>query len=354
MATVATTTTTAPSQPHRRRAGRRVVSPSFDLSCRNMPGDPPRTIARHGRSNARGCLPMLKRTVISLLLAVLAAGVAACRDDSGSKPPVVGKRQAGSVPNVIGDAQGANGPVTGSDGSTEGVPVTAQPKPDESKIVRFDNGVACYLDTDDDRVEVEAKVISGQSRPLEFLVVTPSGADHEALLLMHGRAWDLKQGLELLGLREGKRKLRYRGDPDQPDGAPVDIEVHWKAADGKLRVSPIGDWVWNIKTGKPMEKSHWVFTGSLTFPDTGRIAEPLQADAVGNVIAIWRDPSCVIDNPRPSATDDQNWYPNAYANIPSAGTPVTLVFRPTTLPVPADGQTEDDKRPQGDGAKPNG
>lgn len=264
-------------------------------------------------------------TRLAALIMLLPLLTASCGDGGKAPEKHTPRKPAVSAPGI---ASGAAAPAANGGTPKPSDDTQSQPATDETHIVRFDNGIAVYLDTDDDRVEVEAKVISGQSRPLEFLVVTPSGADHEALLFMHGRATDLKHGLELLGLREGARKLRFRGDPDQPDGAPIDIQVRWKGTGGRTQTAPIGDWVLNAQTGKPMERSHWVFTGSITFPDTGRVAEALQAEAVGNVIAIWRDPSCVIDNPRESATDDRNWFPNAAAGIPPAMTPVTLVIRP--------------------------
>jgi hypothetical protein len=195
-------------------------------------------------------------------------------------------------------------------------------------LVRFDSGITAVINEPDERVEAECAMISGQSRPLEFLIVTEGGSAHEALLQLTGRAYYLKQAMELIGLKEGTKKLAYRGDPTMPDGAPISLSVRWRDRTGAIRENPIEDWVLNGLTKTAMERGPWVFTGSVTRFREDLNQDVFYADEVGNVVAIWRDPSCVIDNPRTSATDDKVWATNTRASMPTAGSRVVLIVRP--------------------------
>lgn len=201
-----------------------------------------------------------------------------------------------------------------------------QPIAQEKHVIRFDGGVEVFIEGNE-RVEVAAKVLGGQLRPLEYLVVTQAGASHEALFRVDCDGYDLHQGLELIGLPAGKKKLAFRGDPTLPDGAPVDVTVEWGEGKDK-KTHPVEDWIFNIRTNKVLERGPWTFTGSVSEfrEDVGR--EIYLADQLGNIMAVWRDPSCVVNNPRASATDDKAFAPTQTEGlIPPPGTEVKLVFR---------------------------
>jgi len=286
---------------------------------------------------------LLGKSLAIVLAAVCLGGVAlsSCNDPSpksGNKPQpnAIGKTKPTPAPSTESETKKPN-----PDGSAPSIvpPVDVRPvePPTPSRPlapgdrIEFEDGIVAVVDSEDERVEVDAVVISGQSRPLEYLVVTAAGKDHEALLSIAGRPSDLKQALELIKLREGTRKQLERGDPRTPEGAPVSIDVMWTDAEGIGRVAPLDSWVWNVELDRVMEPYHWVFGGSIELARAGAPDGVLAADGYGNVVAIWRDPACVIDNPRPSAIDDKNWVPNPRAKIPHAGSRVTLVFRPTVV-----------------------
>jgi hypothetical protein len=214
-------------------------------------------------------------------------------------------------------------------GQSSPPPTVVEPFPETpaDQRVTFDNGVVAHLGQDP-RVEAEVILLSGQGRPLEYLVVTESGNHHEALLKLMGTAGDLKQAIELLGLREGETKLRYRGDPRVPQGAKVRLDVRWLSQTRELVEQPVEDWVWWAKTGHSMTRGPWIFTGSISQFREDLNVDILQADAGGNVVAIFRDPACLIDNPRPEGTDEMYWYVNRAARLPRPGTPITLIIRP--------------------------
>ena len=206
------------------------------------------------------------------------------------------------------------------------------PKPttveQDKNIVRFDNGVTVYLEKDE-RVEAEAEMLGGQSRLLEFLAVTSSGPVHEALLRIYGKAYDIHQGLELLGLKCGTKKLEFRGDPADPDGPKVDVSVKFKDKDGKKQETPIHEWLYNVETKKPMEAGPWIFTGSISEFREELNRDIYLADQMSTVIALWHDPSCLLDNPREGGARADVYAPNQQAGaMPAPRSVVQLVFRP--------------------------
>ncbi|NUQ33685.1 MAG: hypothetical protein HUU29_01915 [Planctomycetaceae bacterium] len=206
----------------------------------------------------------------------------------------------------------------------EAKPITVEQRKD---VVRFDNGVTVFLEGDE-RIEVEAQVLGGQTRLLEFLVVGAGGPVHEALFVAGARARDLHQGLELLGLRCGQKKLRFRGDDQTPDGPAVDIAVQWKDKDGKAESCPVEDWLYDTIDDAKVARGPWTFTGSLSEfrDDLGR--EIYAADTRDSIVGLWRDPSCVIDNPREHGAIPDVYIPNPEAGLlPPPQTVVTLVFR---------------------------
>lgn len=218
-------------------------------------------------------------------------------------------------------------------GAEPGVqPIKRDPVPVKVKqdtgVVRFDDGVTVFLDDKDPRVEVDGELLGGQSRPLEFLIVTSAGACHEALIRMFGKAYDLRQGLELLGLKEGLPKLAGRGDPNQPIGPKVDIALRWKNETGKEQTCPIEDWVFDTRQNKPMERGPWIFSGSVTQFREDLNRETFLADLLGNVVATWHDPTCVIDNPRVGGVDPMTYRVHVENELlPAEQSPVTLVIR---------------------------
>lgn len=211
-------------------------------------------------------------------------------------------------------------------------PKAGIPEEMQDKVVEFDGELRVFIGVEDERVEFNAELLGGQSRPLEYLIVTYAGKTHEALLRIDCSAYDLKQAMELLLFKEGEKKLSHRGDSSMPDGELIDIHVVWRDPKGSVKVNRIEDWVSNRMTRKDMVRGPWVFTGSLERVDEQLGRTVFLADEVGNVAAIWRDPHCVIDNPRDSATDDMAYIVKADPTImPPAFSTVRVVVRRHTF-----------------------
>src|SRR5690606_3687825 len=62
----------------------------------------------------------------------------------------------------------------------ESGPVT--PVEQDLTQLKFDHGVRVFLEGKDPRVEAKGMLLSGQSRPLEYLIIGPGGPAHESLI----------------------------------------------------------------------------------------------------------------------------------------------------------------------------
>ncbi len=211
---------------------------------------------------------------------------------------------------------------------------SVQPPPaqGEADYVSFEGGLRAY--PADRRVELDAQLLSEQSRPLEYLLVAPGGATHESLFTAIAKGEHLKRALEVIGLREGEIKRMGRGYLDKPVGDRVKISVRFKHAEtGKETVVRVEEWLWDYRLDAKPEPVGWIYNGSYEQykPDLNRSL--VEADLKGNLIGLWRDASCVLDNDRETGKVSDYYSPNPKApGIPSPknGVPadVTLIFEP--------------------------
>lgn len=202
----------------------------------------------------------------------------------------------------------------------------------DAEYVSFEGGLRVYPAKR--QVEMDAVMLSEQTRPLEFLVVSPGGATHEALFATSARGEHLKRGLEIVGLSESTEKRTGRGYFEKPKGDRVKISVRFKHADtGEQTTVRVEEWLTDFRLKEKPEPVGWVFTGSFEQykPDLNRSI--FEADLKGNIVALWRDSSCVLDNDRESGMHSDVYSPNPNApGIPRAerGQParVVLIFEP--------------------------
>jgi hypothetical protein len=210
------------------------------------------------------------------------------------------------------------------------------PKPpqDEAEYISFEGGLVVW--PEENRVELKAALLGSQSRALEFLLVAPGGANHEALFQTGCSAEDLKRSLEILGLKEAANKDKFlgRGHAGKPAGDRVRVSVRFfHSKTEKETTVPIEDWLIDIRTDKRPDDAGFVFTGSHEKYDADLNRSVVEADLKGNLIALWRDGSCLLDNDR-----DGGGVPDIYSPNPEAdGIPrafrgqqpiVTLIFEP--------------------------
>ncbi len=202
----------------------------------------------------------------------------------------------------------------------------------KSDYVAFEGGLRAY--PEDRKVELEAWLLGGQTRPLEYLLVLPGGNTHESLFATGARGLHLKRALEIIGLKEGAAKGTTRGYIDPPVGARVRLKVRFTHAETEKETTvPVEKWLWDHDADAHPADVGFVFTGGFERfrPELNRSI--FDADRRGNLIALWRDPVCVLDNDREMA-----YVPDIYSPYPDAdGMPqarqgmmpsVTLIFEP--------------------------
>ena len=234
--------------------------------------------------------------------------------------------QAADAPPVRGSGRvvNQNRPSEGGSGSKSPLPLPAQ----SNEFISFEGGVKVYPALK--RVEMPASLIGRQRRPLEFLIVGPGGASHEALLSTSARSEHVKRGLEIIGLREASVKASGRGYLETPQGDVVRISVRFKHAQtGADTVAGIEDWLWDAVLKRCPDGGQFVFTGGIEqyMPELNRSV--VAADQLGNMAAVWHDASCIIDNRHKHGTMSDVYSPNPDApGLPEAGSEVTVIFEP--------------------------
>lgn len=212
-------------------------------------------------------------------------------------------------------------------------PVEPAPKPQvpavpqrEADYISFEGGLKVYPRAA--KVELQVILLGNQTRPLEFLLVAPGGATHESLFATGCKGEHLKRGLEMIGLKEAEVKRSGRGHTEVPLGDKVKISVRFThAGKGTLMTVPVEEWLFDIQRNGAPELGGWVFTGSFEQYDPQMNRSLIESDMKGNLIGLWRDASCVIDNARKNGAVPDTYSPNPKAEgIPAGQTEVTLVF----------------------------
>jgi hypothetical protein len=149
---------------------------------------------------------------------------------------------------------------------------------------------------------------------LEFIAVEAEGRDYESLFTLDCRPSALKFALLLLGC-----------DPGERNGSPVSIEVEWQ--DKRI---PVEQLLIDRHTKKPPGRLPWIFTGSYFNRDPISGNEVFRADEEQAFIALWWQPSVLInltkDYGNPYRGNDQGFEANAKL-LPPKGTPVKLILR---------------------------
>ena len=176
------------------------------------------------------------------------------------------------------------------------------------------------LNTDKKEITIPGEInIASDNTIIEFFACGTLGKSHESILILDVEPIYLFIALGLLDLEPG-RNLTVEGDPHEPKGAHVQIFVEWNRGNDVVTHSA-RELVWNNITGQPMQKTHWVFTGGRL------INNQLTSQKYHNIVAVYRDPDSLINNPLPGGTDDRTYRVNT-DTIPPKGTKVKVIIRP--------------------------
>jgi len=156
---------------------------------------------------------------------------------------------------------------------------------------------------------------------LEYLLVRKGGKTHESLFRTDTDPTVLQVALLLIGLEGTDRPLANQGDPQAPQGNPVEITVSYLRDKKMIRLSPEA-WIAKKTDGTLGDSGDlsWVFTGSIIRN------ERFLAKVEGSIIALYHDPAALIDNASPGGESDRVWFVKE-KSVPPVGTPVTITIQ---------------------------
>ena len=176
------------------------------------------------------------------------------------------------------------------------------------------------------------------------------GKLHESVLQLEAKPSDVQIALLLLGFKS-KNNLGFQGDSTIPEGDHLEIWVEWESqgnreSQGKGELQQKGESQKKVKEkvraeelifdktkGKAMDRTLWAYTGSQV------IDGKFMADVDGSIIATFRDPLAIINNPLPNGADDTISICNEKL-LPPQGTKVLLTIKGTDKGTEKDNQEE--------------
>lgn len=165
-----------------------------------------------------------------------------------------------------------------------------------------------------------------QIYPIEVIACYPAPKGqkaHETVVTFTVKPSDVHKALESLGLKPGKPAMGKGAMPAGPE-----VSIFLELPGEKKRVG-IEEALVNKKTGEPLSKLRWLFTGSvMTNPDPEKDDKVYGADATGTLITLY---SVTNETVFQSAIDfgkeaSEKFETNPKV-LPKAGTPIKLVIQ---------------------------
>jgi hypothetical protein len=153
------------------------------------------------------------------------------------------------------------------------------------------------VDKDKRTVTLNAKIaprkindekFKGVIYPIEVIACWPypkGQKAHETVVSLDVKPSDVHKALADLGLKPGKPA---RKEGETPEGPKVNIYLELLGTDGEPKRVPIEKALIDSRSGKPMPKVEWRFTGSvMSKPDPNKHETVYGADLTGTLIAIF-------------------------------------------------------------------
>ncbi|MGC4014622.1 MAG: YdjY domain-containing protein [Luteolibacter sp.] len=169
---------------------------------------------------------------------------------------------------------------------------------------------------------------------LEYLVVHSRGKVHESLFATDTSPTRLNVVFKLLRYRPSAELYATDSPAEHEAGtkfpdvaaevktdARVDLKVEWTDDTGKTRTVPVNEWISHAVTERQMPSDPWVYGGSEV--SNGRY----QAEATGDIVAIFLSSSAILNYPGKDNNDDEAWLPFP-KRVPPVGTKVVLIVTP--------------------------
>jgi hypothetical protein len=211
----------------------------------------------------------------------------------------------------------------------------AQVEPVEDEFHKLLAGMGVRFFAAEKKLEVNGWV-NMQKGLVEVFACAPQGKTHEAVVVLDCIPSGLHAGLLALDLEPGTPvEFGTADEYKPPTGDLVEIEIHWRDAQGVEQVAHAEDWVWDEKHKAPMQRAPWIFAGSFLQPVSGTSESvTFAADYVKSLATTYHDASSILENPEADGIDDTVYFSNDKA-VPAVGTPITAVFRAAKPSAPA-------------------
>ncbi len=167
--------------------------------------------------------------------------------------------------------------------------------------------------------------------PVEFFLITDdSGKAYEALAVAFVEGADVVEAMRFIGMAPGK-PVDYDALRAWPKGERVTMHFEWKQDGGEARSARAESLIHDEATGRPLDPTGLIFTGSYRLPAGEGGQRPLAADAygVGPIASTYNEPTTIFDVPRRSAQGAvyERYTPaDAFTLMPWQ--PVQVVIRP--------------------------
>jgi hypothetical protein len=183
------------------------------------------------------------------------------------------------------------------------------------------------LDTRERSISFPAKLNMTKGN-LEYLLVADYGKVHEALLSTEVQPFFLNVVMLLMKYEKVENFF-----PDLPpeskkepkavlnDSNSFECKLSWTGQNGEAQTALLTEWLQNELTKKSVPRTRWGYTCS-TVDDKG-VFEP---QIRGSIIAVYRDPSSMINSPLDGNDNDEIWVPAP--KLPAVGTKVQVTFFP--------------------------
>jgi hypothetical protein len=167
--------------------------------------------------------------------------------------------------------------------------------------------------------------------PTEFLLATEKGKIHESLFSCTISSTDLNVAFKLLGYSSSPELFEivapdYRPTgkyPEVPEddkrGARLAMFASWQD-EGSETTCAVNDLGKNSADDEVMPPGPWPYTGSL-ITDSG-----FPAEGIGDIIAVYSDPSSMVNYPGEARTNDEVWSVRQ-GKMPATRTPIRTTIK---------------------------
>lgn len=241
---------------------------------------------------------------------------------------------------------GANGPdLRAQEKNSSQEPAAQDPIQDQLTQELREAGVR--IDLDRQLIEIDATICQDRE-PLEYLLVTERGKDHESLLkCTEVSAEALNTAMLLMGVEAGQNyDVKEIDPPPSPEefeaGAPLFevqpaqgdgfyLYVCWEETDldGEMRTRfyRAEDLVVNVQAERTYSRGRWIYLGSRFIKPHKDAEEYFAAEGEGNLISVvyFKPANHLVTGADPEAENQYIWYPNIFL-MPAIDAPVRLLF----------------------------